>query len=565
MKRALLAGIFLGSLAALSPGWLFIGLLAAGIAYVLHRGADPSNRRFVSLLFLAGFAARVLLSLGLDLGSCAVGREFPHKTGATQDWNIGISDKTRGYLRIGDSDYYSARGHALVEYVRGSREPVVIFRLNQYGWNGYVDLIGFFYYVFGFSPSAVKGINCLLGAGCGTLAFFLALWVFNRKVARWSALCVTFFPSLMFWSVSNLKDIPFLFLTLLAMLLFIRLIEAGGARKRVLYGLSLALTLMAHCWVRELFYALLLASLLLAAGLATRKIKGWMLALAAAAGTGCLFLDCFALPARSMLAQLFHKHIGYTTTSGISYKFFPEHVYAPAYIWEWSRSGSVNSEIWLSVLKATAHFLLEPLPSRLDSLLHLPVLLQMLVWYGILLLAAGGILYSLKQAGRRTLYLLIPFLVFSLLIAVTNGNIGTLFRIRDLVTPFLLIYAAAGAERLLQPQLISGSRLAAAAVSAGRPLSLEARRATAWLLERRRRFTAGFRSSPARNAAWFLLAAVAANMLLLALRNTEWTGWNAGFRLGFLGLGLWGLAVRSGLANLWQESRLAGFFQRRNP
>ena len=553
------AGIFFGILTALSPGWVSVGLAAAGVVFFLFRTADPRDRRFLATLFLTAFIARALLSLALDLGSCVVERERPFRRGSAQGWDLGVSDKTRHYLRIGDSDYYSDRGTALAEYVRGSRESVVIFRLNQYSWNGYVDFIGLFYVLFGFSPSAVKGINCLLGAGLVLLVFFLAMRIFNRKVARQAAWGVALFPSLMFWSASNLKDTPFIFLTLLAILTFIRRIEAKGIRPKIFYSLALGLLLLLHASLRDLFYLLLLAALIAAAALPRLRIRGEILALGLAGlGIGFLYFQPAGAAVRQVLGQLFHKHVGYAVTDGASYLLFPDSFYAYGYLWKWVESGTLNLTIVTALLKAPLYFFLEPLPGRFDALYHLPAVFQMILWYGILLLAVAGIFTSLRQRRHETSFLLFPLLLFSFVMALTSGNVWTLFRIRDLVTPFLIIYAAAGAEPFFRPEAVRGSRVAAWVLSA--PKFLAPTRA--WmenLQDRTCRFSAGFFASPVRNTGGVLIVAVLANTLLLVLKNTEWTVWSVGFRIGLLGLGLWALAIQLDWKQLRETSLLRTF------
>ena len=398
------AGAVWGILTALSPGWVFIGLLAAAAGFFLYRVSEPLDRRFVTLFFLGTFAARVFLSLALDAGSFAVEHEWPFRKGNAQEWDLGVTDKTRHYLWMGDSDYYSDRGAALAEYVRGSREPVVILRLNQYGWNGYVDLIGFFYILFGFSPAAVKGINCLLGAGLGILIFFLAKKIFNRGVARRAAWGVAFFPSLLLWSTSNLKDIPFAFATFLAILLFIQGTEVKGLPRKILCFLALGLVLLFHASLRDLFYFLLFA-MLIAVAIFPRlnpKVQAWMPALLLVLAIVGSSFGPLAGTIRYTLGQFFHKHIGYVVTPGASYMLFPDSFYAPGYVWKWVDSGKMDSMIWLALLKAPLRFFLEPLPGRFDVVYQMPAVFEMVVWYVILLLAAMGILTSIRRGNRRT-------------------------------------------------------------------------------------------------------------------------------------------------------------------
>ncbi len=241
--KLLLMGSLLGAAAAFSPGGLFVFLLAAGTCLALHRFAPQEDRVFLITLFLMGFLVRVILSLGLDLGSWAVEGRLPMRMGPPEYWNVGVFDKTRDYLRMGDSDYYSQRGYCFAQYVQGIRKPVVLRRTQEYGWNLYALIIGWFYYLFGFSPISVKWLNGWFGALQSIVLFFLAKSSFQSTIARWTSVLVAFFPTLLLWSATNLKD-PLLFLlTSLLFLLFRAAQVEGRLLRRLLYGVLFAGTL----------------------------------------------------------------------------------------------------------------------------------------------------------------------------------------------------------------------------------------------------------------------------------------------------------------------------------
>lgn len=554
---AALPGLLLGTAAVFSPGWLFIVLAALGTALLIRRTADAGQRRFLLLLFLIGFAVRALLSLGLDLGSWAATKQLPAQYSHAREWDLGITDQTRHYVGIGDSDYYSARGWALAEYIRGSRVPVVLLRLNQYGWNSYAELIGLFYYVFGFSPSAVKGINCLLGAACGVVVFWIAQWGFGPRVARWSAIGTAFFPSLVFWSASNLKDTSFLFLTLSVVLCFIRLLDCRGLARKSLYALLLAFMLAIHSTLRDSFWLILSGSLIAAALFQRFGLWLWLASSAAALGGGFLLINHAGIQAqlRSVLAQFFHWHIGYAITPGLTYSFLPSSFYEAGYLPHWVAAGELDL-VLAALVKAPLHFFLEPLWWRFDSPVHLLPLCQAALWYALLALAAAGLAASLQKKKPGRLYLLFPMAAFSLLIGLTSGNVGTLFRIRDLITPFLLVFSAAGLDWLLRPEWVGSSRVAAAVLSLRGRLLQGAAKQREW---GRRTVELIFSGRPAwssRDIGLLLISAVMINAVLLQLCMTDWTPFNVSFRLGLLAIGLWALQTGYGWTELLEESRL---------
>jgi hypothetical protein len=106
MNRKIFAlGILGGLWSVISPGGIFIGLLALFIGFLFHRMGDPGERRYVVALFAVGFIARVVLSLGLDVASGWVEGQWPAKRGVVHEWDVGIVDKTREFIRMGDSDF----------------------------------------------------------------------------------------------------------------------------------------------------------------------------------------------------------------------------------------------------------------------------------------------------------------------------------------------------------------------------------------------------------------------------------------------------------------------------
>ncbi|MBI1952781.1 MAG: glycosyltransferase [Candidatus Omnitrophica bacterium] len=453
IKNGVAAGIAAGILTAWTPGGVFVFALAGGLFFFLRRLVGGEGRRFVSTLFLVGFCLRAALSLGLDAGSWRVEGEKPRWTGPANDWSLGVVDKTRMYLKIGDSDYYSQRGYALSQYAKGVREPVVIFRINQYGWNGYVYAMGWFYTLFGYSPYAVKLINCFLGALLGPLVFLIARIAFNLTVARWSALAVAFFPSMLLWSVSNLKDIPLIFTTLVVLFLFQRLPWGGGRARLLRYGLALAGTIVLHATIRSAeFTWILVAGLGLAYGLTRLRIKPWQGALAAAGALGCLFLKPVGLLVNRFLSLAFEWHAGFAMTPGMSYRFLPDSYYVQGYVSQWSKTGRIGWIEITGILKALAHYLLEPIPGIRQPAFPWVTWPQMFLWYAALGLSGVGILWSFRHRYRQTLFLFIPLALWSFVSAIGSGNVGTVFRIRDMVAPLYLMFACAGAWFLMSPR-----------------------------------------------------------------------------------------------------------------
>ena len=439
-------GGVLGAAWFVSPGSVFIILLVAAVSALLYRRVSPEDRRFVIILFLLGFLLRALLSVGLDVGSRLVTGQWPGKHAAPSGWDLGIRDQTREYVKMGDSDYLSQRGYAAAQFARGSQAPVVLYRLQQgYAQNGYTYVVGAFYYLFGFSPVAIKLVNCLIGALLGPALFALAKACFNAPIARWSSAVVTFFPSLLFWSASNLKDPAIHLLTFLLCWVFVQISRARTVWTRIGYGLLSIAMLWAHTTLRSAAYSLLLpASFLGAAGLLWAARRPWRLAAIGVLLAGALWTH--PQPVQSAFLRAFSMHAGHVNTAGLSYRYLPDAYYASGYFKTVQDPGRVVTPRMLSraVPAAVFHYLLEPLPRTTDNVLLWCALLQMMLWYLIVGLAAVGVWWSLRWNSRRGLFPVTALAAWLMVGALTNGNIGTVIRMRDMITPFVVLFAGAG-------------------------------------------------------------------------------------------------------------------------
>lgn len=442
--RLLILGALLGAAAALFPGAIFV-LMGVGITCVaLHLWAPERNRRFLIGVFLSGFLLRAALSLALDVGSCIAEGRPPIYLGPAEYWNLGIVDTSRKYFRIGDSDSYSQRAYCLAQYVEGNREAVVLRRIQVYGYHAYVMVMGGFYSLFGFSPISVKWFNGWIGSLHILAVFFLAKACFQSQIARWASVGVAFFPTLMLWSATNLKEPLFFLCTTLIFLLFMALRSRPGFVRRAVtlavfflvfwvlqdlgrkeVGFSLAACLAAlFClekWLKRRWYALLLV---LAVGVV-------------------VFLNPWVKVKEAIYLGIY-RHMGYVQTESTIYWYLPERFYKSPIL----LSGGVLSDSdALAVLRrvplAVTHYFLQPLPWLPGSWFGL-LIPQMITWYFLLFFAMIGIAAGIRWNFWNCAFLLVTGSVWVLIGALSNANIGTLVRLRDMVTPMVLVFSAAG-------------------------------------------------------------------------------------------------------------------------
>jgi hypothetical protein len=115
-----------------------------------------------------------------------------------------------------------------------------------------------------------------------------------------------------------------------------------------------------------------------------------------------------------------------------------------------ARSAMSPNDFMTMVVRGWFHLFLEPFPWRVIEkpkfILYLP---QMLLWYVLLFFAFRGVRLSFYRHKRISLFLLIYFIIMASGLVVVSGNIGTVFRLRDVFSPLIFIFASGAiADRL---------------------------------------------------------------------------------------------------------------------
>jgi hypothetical protein len=96
------------------------------------------------------------------------------------------------------------------------------------------------------------------------------------------------------------------------------------------------------------------------------------------------------------------------------------------------------------VSRAGASFLLTPLPWQVESRGELALLPEHVLWYVMLVLAPIGLVAGWRRDPLLTCMLAGYAIPTAVTLALTNGNVGTLLRLRALVTPQLAWIGALG-------------------------------------------------------------------------------------------------------------------------
>ena len=116
--------------------------------------------------------------------------------------------------------------------------------------------------------------------------------------------------------------------------------------------------------------------------------------------------------------------------------------------------------ILISFCKGLIYAVFSPFIWSINSYSQLMVYPQVIFWWGIIPFIIYGIIWSIRFKRNETA-LMIFFIgsVYSVL-SITEGNIGSVFRHRDWVTPLCFIFGAVGINKFIFCYRYSNKNLA---------------------------------------------------------------------------------------------------------
>ncbi|MEN8150180.1 MAG: glycosyltransferase family 39 protein [Planctomycetota bacterium] len=428
------------TVAAASPAILALGLLAALAVAVLFRLGRPpekdgdgttgqSDRRFLVLLVLSGFVARVVVAIALR--------------------RLGLNQ-----VIAPDELTFHNNGIVFSMWLRGETP----YRLSYHHLDslqvGYFYLVGTIYYLFGIQPILPILLNCLVGSLAAIPVHRIARDLHGREAARTAAILVTFFPSVLLWSTMLLRD------SLVVLLLMMIVVGVMELRKRfTLHNLVLLLGLLTLLGTLRQYLFLMVAGTAIASfvlGRTGRTAKSLVVSLLVivalfslmkVAGFGVWELE---------RASLFHlnQRRQYNALATAAGSIAPEV----------DISKPIGALTYLPV--GMAYFLGSPFPWQVLSTRQLVALPDVLVWYGLLPSILLGLLHLIRRRFRDASMLLITMTVITILYSLVEGNIGIIFRHRVQVIVPCMVLAGIGLARLRERRAEKLANLPGAAVGA---------------------------------------------------------------------------------------------------
>jgi len=350
---------------------------------------------------------------------------------------------SRGMTDIfGDARDNIMQGTIFADYFRGELDIGRVLTIDRYNTHAMSVFNGLYFLVFGKDIIFLKYINSLAMLAAGWFIYDFLRRAYSGAAGLTACAIVLFWPTLLFWSITGLKEAHLIFCLAAIFWTIMRMGKVSWGAKKALYAAVLA---VCTCYTVLLKYKMMFPILLLELALLafyyvlrrcrTARAK-WRLAFFAGAffAAGVLaFHGRVFQGLKDLYGVMFSYYVGSLNTPGWNYVIITpdsSHMYNPVFMIKYFTGA------WL-------HFLAEPFPWHMYSPGLLSTVPEMAAWYILLLFSAAGFV-RLKRLGRLADF--VPMLIFFVLYVSSLGmsvaNIGTVIRFRDAVMPITAMLAA---------------------------------------------------------------------------------------------------------------------------
>ena len=428
-------GLLLAAFYAASPLTMWVLVSAPVVGWLGARHLPAGERRLLLALLGAALVAR----LGLIGAQFLVG--IPHH-----------NDLAVGAL-AGDESYYLSRALRSRDLMLGFTDSKYDYFIanDDYGRTSYLGLLTVMQVAFGPTPYGMKAVNALLFLAGALLLFRMTRRAFGFLPACLGLTVLLFLPSLFVSSVSLLKEsLYFLVTSALAVsaVAAVRSMAAGRWR-----DVAAAVTVTAgSLWLmNDLRRGALVIGI---AGLGLGALihftaRSWKRVAAAAvlvlaAGAFVLWTPSWQARALGGVTTAAKMHAGHVFTVGHAYKLLDEEFYKnPGSPDSWDLSLTAP-QAGRFLARAAVSVLVTPWPWEMRSTSELVFMPEHVAWYLIVLLTPVGVVAGWKRDPLVTSLLVGLAVTAAAVLAVSTGNVGTLLRLRGLVTPYVIWLAALG-------------------------------------------------------------------------------------------------------------------------
>lgn len=415
-----------------SPLGLCAGALTLAAAALARRNLPDDERRMLTAIVATAVALRIAAIIAVFFTSIPI----------HDDQFVG------GFT--GDGVYSMARALRTRDLLLGvpANKYDYVVTFDEYGRNSYVSFLTVAQVAFGPAPYGVRLMNSAIFIAGALLLYRVTRDTLGPAPALIGLTALLFFPTLFVWSISLLKESLYFTGSALILWAAVVVIRADKWRARM-YGVLAALA--GAMVIRDLRSgAVWLAALGLTVGLAIRAATLSRRLAAAAAMAVVLALASLSIvqPVQGTVIRALEStaktHTGHVFTVGHAYKLLDAGYYFNPQTPAASTLTLDAGQSARYVLRAVVSFLIVPAPWQLVSLRELAFLPEQLLWYAVLALLPIGVAAGWRRDPLITCLLLGYALPTAAVLALTNGNVGTLLRLRGLVTPYFVWLSAVG-------------------------------------------------------------------------------------------------------------------------
>ena len=429
---ATLVGIGAGIVYAMSP---LTVLFALGM-YALVRCAvqdldDGGERRRVTVLLVVAIALRAIAVAALFMTTnheqVPFGRFF------------------------GDEEFYLRHSIWLRNIAVGL--PVhtsdFAFAFDTLGWTSYLYVLAFLQVLVGPAPYGVHlfGIALFL---LGTVVLFRTVRpVFGRTASLIGLVVLLFLPSLFAWSISALKEPLYFLATACAIALAVKLARDRRLGIRLIVLAALAVLILVIGTIRDGGAALAGAGILGGLAGAWMIRRPWAVAAVVVLlpiATGLtLRVPRTQIRVYNLIQWAARQHRAFIETPGWAYPLLDQRFYDDAQ----TITDMRFDEATRYVVRAAERYVTVPLPWEAKSPAAVAYLPEQVIWYVLVALLPIGVLFSLRRDAVLTMILCGVTIVSASAIALLNGNVGALVRLRVLAIPYITWLSMVGLCELL--------------------------------------------------------------------------------------------------------------------
>lgn len=325
---------------------------------------------------------------------------------------------------------------------------------RDYGWTSYLNVIAYLQYLLGPAPYGIHLLNTGFFMAAAVTLHRLARRAYGPLAACFGLAFLLFSPGLVLWSVSAMKEsLQYLVLAVSVVAAIAALRGGWGARRVISAGL--AVVAFAALWTVKREIALLTLATI-AIGAAVAFVIRWrnlllaspvILAIVAIVAWAALQQAPVQERAAALISRAVTLHIGHVNTTGHGFKLLDDRFYSDFYYLPGFDQSLSPPEVARFVVRALVSLVLVPLPWQSFSRSEILFVPAQMFWYCLLALAAAGVVTALRRDALVTAVLIVGLALFGAARAVSEGNIGTLVRHRDILLPFLAWLSGVGAAR----------------------------------------------------------------------------------------------------------------------